>query len=443
MDRIGILRLEKFYRHERAIYSDSGVSQFIEVLGRSAVSLRLMAPLCRSRAGRKPPGEEAEESAMGERFLGKRANILALPNVSGYVRVYLLLPIILFNLIRMRIFSRTLICRVPEHGNLLILPLLRMLRFNLTIWLVSDREGIRRLEGRRRRKGLRLSIGLLLNAWTERMEDAFLRRYPVIANGSPLAGRAERLKGAPPGDAGQGSPAAQASGGRAVPPGPSGGADVLTVFSSVLPEKDFPDYSEREIAPGLGIDLLFVGRLSVEKGLWDLLEAMARLKEGDGRPYRLNLVGWSGHQEEERLRQETETLGLRKDVRFLGRKRHGAELYACYRSAHLFVLPSHTEGTPRVLVEALAFGLPVVATRVGGIGDLIEEGVNGLLVPPGDPAALARAVAEIAGDPGRYARISRANFRKARMHSAEALARSIIGFIERGQGQGAPMSLGR
>jgi len=75
-------------------------------------------------------------------------------------------------------------------------------------------------------------------------------------------------------------------------------------------------------------------------------------------------------------------------------------------AADLLCLPSHAEGSPNVVVEALASGTPVVASRVGGIPDLVDEGVNGLLVVPGDPVALAGALATALGRRWDPARIS-------------------------------------
>lgn len=143
-----------------------------------------------------------------------------------------------------------------------------------------------------------------------------------------------------------------------------------------------------------------VGRLVSLKGFHDLLNAWARLPAELGA--RLALIGDG----EERLRLEAlaEALGVEKSVQFLGSLENPWKVMA---RAQVFVLPSHTEGFPNVIGEALALGLPVVATRCSpGVSEYLEEGRSGVLVPPGDPAALAVALEEILLDPERRRRLA-------------------------------------
>ncbi len=136
----------------------------------------------------------------------------------------------------------------------------------------------------------------------------------------------------------------------------------------------------------------FVGRLAPQKGLEHLLRA-ARLLEERGRQFRLILAGEGP--EEEKLRAlaaglrlaGAEFAGYREDVRSL--------LAGC----DIFVLPSHYEGMPLSVIEAMAAGLPVVATPVGGVPEVVEDGVTGLLVPVGDPEALSAAIEKLAASP--------------------------------------------
>ena len=127
-----------------------------------------------------------------------------------------------------------------------------------------------------------------------------------------------------------------------------------------------------------------------QKGVDVLLRAFALLPKGS----RLRLAG-TGPQQDEYRRLASE-LGL-DGVEFLGaveRKR----LPSLLGEAHVFVLPSRYENLPLGILEAMACARPVVATRVGGVGEMVEDGVEGLLVPAGDPDALARALGRLSGD---------------------------------------------
>lgn len=138
--------------------------------------------------------------------------------------------------------------------------------------------------------------------------------------------------------------------------------------------------------PAQGGPALFVGRLSPEKDVGTLIRA-AVIVAAQVPSFRLLIAG-SGPCEGE-LSQLAKSLGISRNTRFLGAVR---DVPALLRSASLFVLPSLTEGMPVTVLEAMASGLPVVATRVGGTPEAVEDRRSGLLVPPGDPARLADAI---------------------------------------------------
>jgi glycosyltransferase involved in cell wall biosynthesis len=135
--------------------------------------------------------------------------------------------------------------------------------------------------------------------------------------------------------------------------------------------------------------LLSVGRFSAEKNQADLLRAAAALKRSGTPPFRLALVG--DGPERERLRALSRELSLTDAVIFAGMT-NDVSLY--YSLADVFVLPSRSEGSPNVLLEAMASGLPVVATAVGGVPEIVRSKEQGILVPAGDAAALAGAIAQ-------------------------------------------------
>jgi glycosyltransferase involved in cell wall biosynthesis len=134
----------------------------------------------------------------------------------------------------------------------------------------------------------------------------------------------------------------------------------------------------------------YVGNIRPVKGSDVLIEAMDHLvKQIGNQDAELWIIG-SGEIEAQ-VRARTTALGLDSRVRFLGRQPHEA-IPRWMSAVDVFCLPSRNEGCPNVILEALASGKPVVASRVGGIPELLTEGANGYLVPPEDPAALARAL---------------------------------------------------
>jgi glycosyltransferase involved in cell wall biosynthesis len=153
-------------------------------------------------------------------------------------------------------------------------------------------------------------------------------------------------------------------------------------------------------APSARPVLLFVGWLIPEKGVFDLLDAARILAGADASDARFSvrLIG-PFHGYEPALRAHIAKANLQGLVEVVGVVRSRAEIIAAYQSADIFVLPSWAEGLPVALLEAMACGLPVVASRVGGIPDLVQENTCGFLVPPRDPIALATALEQLITQP--------------------------------------------
>ncbi|RMH19040.1 MAG: glycosyltransferase family 1 protein [Acidobacteria bacterium] len=147
--------------------------------------------------------------------------------------------------------------------------------------------------------------------------------------------------------------------------------------------------------------LLFVGRLRIRKGVEVLLEALAELRSAAGGapatpPARLVIAG-SGEQQAA-LAARAAQLGLDDAVRFLGRCDAG-RVRRLLAAARALVVPSIYEGMPLVILEAMAEGVPVVASAVSGIPEVVIDGDCGWLVPPEDPPALAAALRQVLADP--------------------------------------------
>lgn len=134
--------------------------------------------------------------------------------------------------------------------------------------------------------------------------------------------------------------------------------------------------------------VLGVGRLVPVKGFHILLVAFARLYRQLDQQARLILVG-EGPLRDTLIQQATE-LGIRHAVDIVGVVPHD-KIVSYYQRAHVFCLPSFSEGSPTVIVEAMACGVPVVASQVGGVGEIVNP-ESGILVPPGDPERLSEAL---------------------------------------------------
>lgn len=165
------------------------------------------------------------------------------------------------------------------------------------------------------------------------------------------------------------------------------------------------------------VRLLWAGQLRPVKGLKYLLAAL-RLLLDEGYQVRLTLLG-DGEQREE-LEEEVKRLELQDHVALAGYVAPGPALSAYFESADLFVLPSLSEGVPKVLLEAMARGMPIVATEVGGVPDLITDGETGVLVPRQAPRQLADAIARLLDHDDLRRTVSEQAVAFAREHTAAA-----------------------
>lgn len=165
---------------------------------------------------------------------------------------------------------------------------------------------------------------------------------------------------------------------------------------------------------------IHIGRLGVMKGTWDLLQALQLLDAEDLPPWEALLVG-DGDAAEARHRAES----FGGKVRVLGWQ-SADEIASLVRASHALVLPSYLEGMPMGLLEAMSSGRPVISTTVGGIPELVEHGVEGLLVAPGDIAGLADALRRLLVDDGLRAALGAAARAKVeRDHRIETAAEKL------------------
>lgn len=156
--------------------------------------------------------------------------------------------------------------------------------------------------------------------------------------------------------------------------------------------------------------ILFVGRIEKPKGIPELLDGLAQVRTR-GVDFQLELAG-SGP-EIERFRSRAAELGL-GDAVFHGMVREATALADLFRQADLLVLPTHHEGFPRVLYEAMTYAVPVVTTFVGGIPSLMHEGENCVRIPVDDADAIAEAVEKTLADPALRLTIAQGGLRTMR-----------------------------
>ena len=197
----------------------------------------------------------------------------------------------------------------------------------------------------------------------------------------------------------------------------------VDVIPYTTPFPGNPDARPHAGRDGKRLTILFVGRLVELKGLAYLIEAAALLR---GRvDARIVAIGIGP--ERERLEILAQERRVAVDFR---NKVPDAELHQAFLTSDLLVLPSiidargDTEGLGVALLDAMSYGIPAIASRVGGIPDIIEDGVSGLLVPPANAEALASAIARVARDPAFAQQLARAGRERLRTHfSWDAITR--------------------
>lgn len=167
-------------------------------------------------------------------------------------------------------------------------------------------------------------------------------------------------------------------------------------------------------------NLLVVGRLDTVKGHHVAIEAMAT--EGLSPDAHLHLVGLGPREQE--LRMLAESLGVGRQVHLLGFRRN---IYDYLAYCNVLLMPSLHEGLPYTLLEAMTLGTPIIASRVGGLAEILQDGVTALLTPPQDAASLALAIARLHDDQGLCSRLGEEGRRLQRTkYSLAAMTESYL-----------------
>ena len=198
---------------------------------------------------------------------------------------------------------------------------------------------------------------------------------------------------------------------------PAAEGAMTTSFSGVeLHDECFAAEARRYAAPPDPLRIVTVGSfVQLYKGQDVLLRGLARCA-AQGLRFRASFIGDGRHRRE--MEDLAGALGLADRVEFAGALSAGEQIRRCLDGADLFVLPSRSEGLPRALLEAMARGVACVATKVGGIPEVLMDDA---LVAAGDAAALADRICQLARDPRRLAELARENLRRSREFRFEVL----------------------
>lgn len=172
----------------------------------------------------------------------------------------------------------------------------------------------------------------------------------------------------------------------------------IEVVPNYVPLPPLPDLSARS-----GNQVLFLGLVGDRKGVFDLIPAFAEVRKRH--PDARLVIGGNG--EVDRAAAMIAELGLQDAITLAGWI-DGAAKADLLAKSDIYVLPSHNEGLPMSVLEAMAMHQPVITTRVGGIPELVTDGADGLLIHPGDRAALADALSTLIGDAARRMELGRA-----------------------------------
>jgi glycosyltransferase involved in cell wall biosynthesis len=195
------------------------------------------------------------------------------------------------------------------------------------------------------------------------------------------------------------------------------------IVSSTIRDCEF--FSRVDTCQQSIIHILFVGFVRPEKGIEYLLEAVSHLRLDI--PWTLEIVGPREYPDYfKKLKAIITAHDLKGKIRWTDYVPNGAPLFHIMRSADVFVLPTLSEGTPHVLVEARANGLPCISTWVGGVPDTVTHGYDALLVPPKDSGSLAQAIEQVVSDGELRRKLICNGFLKARSQTLDRFIATVL-----------------
>lgn len=393
--RLAIVYHRPFYRDsDGALWESEGsFSRYVESLARFVDEVQLVVP-------------ERRQPFDGEAYRLRAENVVLrpLPFYDRLPAFYRALPGALTQLWRTLPDCDLVNLRIPTPLGVYAYVLAKAFRRPVFLIVVGDLAGVSESVRVDSLKRLAYKIYLAAEEW---LQDRMVAGAPSFVNGQALYAKYNRP-----------------------------GRRVLLTTTSTISDQDVIDRPDSGIgkAGPAPIRLLTVSRIDPRKGLRHLPPALATLVRR-GHDVRLTIVGPTvgkmGEEERDRVLSSASELGIADRLDLVG-SRTLPQVLTLAREHDLFVLPTLPgEGVPRVLLEAMASGLPVVVSDVAGVPTLVQHEVNGLLVPPADPEAIADAVDRLIHDGNLRRRLIAVGNRAARAHTADSHARKIaLGLVK-------------
>lgn len=383
--RLAIVYHRPFWRREGGLWETEGAfSRFVEALAPHTDTIDLVVP-------EVPPPDCTD----GHRLEANNVELRGLPAWRDLIRFYALLPGSCWRLWRDAPRWDLLTVRVPTPLGFWAWAIGRARGVPTFLLLVGDLDEVARtVPGSTwKRRLYRLWARL-----EDRLMHAMVSRTLTFANGPALASKYGR-----------------------------GATHVVETLNATIRADEIDSRDMRP--PGTPLRLLCVSRIDPRKGVRYLPDVLASLRER-GCEASVTVVGGDvgdlGRQEREAALMRAQELRVSDAMEFVGALPI-ERVHALERDHDILLVPSLPgEGVPRVIVEAFAAGLPVVATRVAGIPAVVEDGERGLLVPPAEPRAMADAVHRLATDDELRARIGERARQYARVHTIEAQSDEIM-----------------
>lgn len=375
METLGYVTPVRAYLRAGEIYMHAASGRVADALARHYEKVYVCARVVHGAppAPADLPLQAANLELIPQPFWGTSAG--ALPHLFGIVRAY----------IRTCRRADVLFVRgmCPYAGMLYLCAF--VFRKPVCHWIVGDSISVLQAG---RRKGAIFDTMVLLFAWQDRICTRLGRWFTggaLLCNGRALAH-------------------AYAS--------PRTSATV----SSTVKETEF--HHRVDTCQGQSVRILFVGYIRPEKGIEYLLEAVSRLRADIC--WNLEIVGSDEFPEyRRRLDEIVAARGIQDRVHWAGYAPCGTSVFEHMRAADIFVLPSLSEGTPHVLAEARASGLPCISTTVGGVPTAVTDGFDALLVAPRSAQELARAIDRLVGDGALRRSLIRNGFVSVRRQTLE------------------------